>query len=183
MSPTNTAPLGRAVPSACLHPTPEERLRHKHRVLEPLCSPAPHSHSFPWVQPLQLPTLLFLPSHPPVPNRPGVSQTHPRLTSTAQSSAGQSSPSGLLVPPGPDRCLVHHLLPASLVKLRHDEVGSGACQLQPTLSSSGKRGSCLWDSNPQSLDSVVPMWAQSCLHSALPNSSLFTSPSSHSSLT
>ena len=92
MSPTNTAPLGRAVPSACLHPTPEERLRHKHRVLEPLCSPAPHSHSFPWVQPLQLPTLLFLPSHPPVPNRPGVSQTHPRLTPAAQSSAGQSSP-------------------------------------------------------------------------------------------
>ena len=126
------------------------------KVLEPLCSSAPHSHSFPWAQPLQLPTLLFIPSHPPVPNQPGVSQTHPRLTPAAQSSASQSSPSSLLVPPGPGRCLLRHLLPASPVKLRHGEVGSGACQLHPTLSSSGKRRSCLQGSNPQSLDSVIP---------------------------
>ena len=155
-SPTNSTPSGRAVLSTCPRSTPEERLGHKHRVLEPLCSPAPHSHSFPWAQPLQLPTLLFIPSHPPVPNQPGVSQTHPRLTPAAQSSASQSSPSGLLVLPGPGRCLLCHLLPASPVKLRHGEVGSGACQLHPTSSSSGKRRSCVQGSNPQSLDSVIP---------------------------
>ena len=79
-------------------------------------------------------------------------------TSQADSccSASQSSPSSLLVPPGPGRCLLRHLLPASPVKLRHGEVGSGACQLHPTLSSSGKRRSCLQGSNPQSLDSVIP---------------------------
>ena len=35
-------------------------------------------------------------------------------------------------------------------------MGSGACQLHPTSSSSGKRRSCVQGSNPQSLDSVIP---------------------------
>lgn len=167
---THTAPSGRA---GCGISTESWR-RRAHQL---------HTHSFSWAQPLQLPTLLFMPSHPPVPNQPGVSQAQPRLTPAAQSSASQSSPSSLLVPPGPGRCLLRHLLPASPVKSRHGEVGSGACQLHPTSSSSGKRRSCLQGSKPQSLDSVIPVWAQPCLHSALANSSLFTSPSSHSSLT
>lgn len=98
------------------------------------------------------------PSFPLCYSYPGLYCSQPTwlLSDTSRAgSASQPGPSGLLAPPGPCRCLPHHLLPASLVKLYMVKWAQTPPQLHPALSSSGGvwREVSLLGSNPQSLDS------------------------------
>lgn len=152
-APQTQYPSWRATLSAMPHAgSSEKHLWHQYNSSWSWRSSSHSSHPLhPWLSSFSF-TLLFIPGPPPAPTSPTFS-----LSSSLRHILGWLLSLSAL----PANCallsfwphLVHvgppyprHQLPASLVKLRHSEVGLDSSQVYPTLSSS--KGSPLLGSNP-----------------------------------